>query len=207
MHSTAWRETVLLSHYKSPLLILPLYPPLSSPVAVLPCFCRGQQAGHWLGGLLSHQGETDQLKAKNSLMKYWSGIVRQAEMTKFTQEQSGSLLFLFSVITSAGRSDVSISQELHGLVITHGEMRSYGHQSCQDTCSMAATLMELSSPQYHINMLYIMFKKGTLSFIWHFTDWLMKTWAEINRIWATVKDKWYRYCSSSSLLWRNSYIG
>lgn len=68
---------------------------------------------------LSHREATDQLKAKISLIEYWSGIVRQAEMTKFTHENKAAACCAFSAaINSAGQRDVSISQELHGLVIT-----------------------------------------------------------------------------------------
>lgn len=58
-------------------------------------------------------------RQRNSLIEYWSGIVRQAEMTKFTYENKAVACCAFSaVINSAGQRDVSISQELHSLVIT-----------------------------------------------------------------------------------------
>lgn len=76
-------------------------------------------------------------------------------------ENSAEACCAFSaVINSAGQSDLSISQKFCGLVITHGEMWSRGHQSCQDTCGMAETVMELSNPLYHIAGCTSCFSKG-----------------------------------------------
>ncbi len=116
---------------------------------------------------LSHRGATDQLKVKNPLIEYWSGIVRQAEMTKFTHgNKAGACCAFSAVINSAGQRDVSISQELHGLVIT--ALRC-GHQPCQQhmRCGSNSNGIVKSSISYH--MLHITFKQRNLCFIWHFT--------------------------------------
>lgn len=136
-----------------PLRISPDYScsPFLSHLLLQSClFCRWRHAVHCSFSGLWHKEGIDQLKAKNSLIEYWSGIVRQAEMTQVhTWEQGSSLLCIFCC-NQLCRPKRCIHQSGITWPCHHcGELWSCGHQSCQNTCGTVGTVMELSNPQYH----------------------------------------------------------
>lgn len=87
-------------------------------------------------------------KKKGSLIEYWSGIVRQAQMTQVrTWEQGSGPLCIFCCNQLRGAKRCIHQSGITWPCHHRGELRSCGHRSCQNACVTVATVMELSNPR------------------------------------------------------------
>ena len=110
-----------------------------------------RQAYHCSTPGLTHRRATDQLKAKKLFdwVLIWDCQTSRDDKVHIW-EQGSSLLCIFccNQLCRAKRCihQSGITQPCHHCV----ELHSCGHQSCQNTCDKAATVMELSNLHYLI---------------------------------------------------------